>query len=1270
MHGDLGGGIRFRLSSLLRLPVYQNQSHLSGSQNDGVEEKKLSYPGDFESLALDSQDGTPTVEVDPSNTNFFHALDLSSEHLILFLVAVAVLITVIFWFLEDIGERFERLQSRFGRWRHTLNGDRSQMRLVEFPLANDAMQTLDTEVDVENLQDHDDSTTALQRNALLESEPVETFEAEQDDQPNKCDVAYEPSHGHQEERGSLDAQNESLKDLPSNEPKASETSALKKDLAQQADELATLKDFWEQKNKVSLQDAESRYQNLADDLEASRLAQSQLQTDLANANLSLESLTTKNSQFEQEKKTAYQELEGRENVVGQLESKIASSESITKSLEEKLKRAQSDLENQVEQTLVAESEIEKIENDARQWKQQLDKLREEQRNGEALESDEVKSLTAKLAERSCELETLQTRLDKAATGADEKQTSLEEAEVRCEKLVEELAELRRAQDESQSELATAKEEVLSLISKAKQAEDEVETAFQEMQNKDDLAAGLQKENEQLKSTLQSVEEQLATVKTDAKKGSDSEEAIHAQLKAETERFEQSKHELEFELDSARQKIIKLQDDVELSKSEWFQNETKYTEKIEILEFHLEETAGEKQAQLAESEKLNSIVAQSRSELTQEAAKHAEKIEILEFRLEETAEEKRAQLAENENLNSMVVQAQSDLAAAQAEITELKTELADSIASAEQIVALQDQLEDSNAQTNVTLTQIDSLTSEIKKLKNQLDLKTGELDEASKSRAKHDDQWAELGAQSKLLEQRALEAERELAKTVESLAKQQASYAELETVAKQDHDELTLQISNYSELQASAESLENQMLAAQRELSETANLLEQEKSTREKVENTVKQQAEELIVVSSGKSNIEAELNPLKMRAQKAEQQLEDSVKSLEEEQTKHAEVAKKARDAEAELTSQVAKYSELEADAESFENQMLAAQRELSETANLLEQEKSTREQIEDTVKQQAEELNALSSGKSNVEAELKPLKMRAQKAEQQLEDSVIALEQEQAKHAEVAKEARDADTELETQRSRCLELETRLKSIESQFQEADEALEQTTNELDRTKSLQLELEKTSQQQQSQLSQKEIQYAELESKLRETVESNVNESAVEDEKLERQRVELDELQTRLENEKAQHQEVLEELKTSQLRIAELEQESQAASVNESNYKVMAKKLVKYKTAYRESEARVEGLAEQKSEMSDLATEYLAVGKFLREKLDAQLAISAELKQRLDNVSSNAGNSSEFNKQVQERARNHVLKLKADFEERIKEKNKIIRKLKEQEPIQS
>ena len=172
------------------------------------------------------------------------------------------------WYLENVGERFERLQRRFRRWRTGSEWGYNEIMENRLPIAADKL----TAPAPKKNSDNCDLKPFLEPAAFEKPAPVETLEPEQNDQQNERHDAIEESC--------------SFKDSPENESQACEVTALKHELAQQADELTTLKKILDEENRANLQDAETRYQKLADDLAASQLAHSQMQTDLANANQS------------------------------------------------------------------------------------------------------------------------------------------------------------------------------------------------------------------------------------------------------------------------------------------------------------------------------------------------------------------------------------------------------------------------------------------------------------------------------------------------------------------------------------------------------------------------------------------------------------------------------------------------------------------------------------------------------------------------------------------------------------------------------------------------------------------------------------------------------------------------------------------------------------------------------------------------------------------------------------------------------------------------
>ena len=1269
--------------------MYQKLSDLSSSEIVGVDGSKLPPHEDFESLETDNQVLSTSIAVDSSTAKSSHvkssdAHKLSSGELILCLIAVALLVSVLAWYLENIGDRFERFRSRLRGWRISTDDEQTDKRTKEFKIAKFESTPSVDEVSGNKLEDGGESAELLNQNASLESVGVESvdrleeIESEQVVQRQELNDVSEDKYGND------------FVDSSVLESQSIEIESLKQELAARANELETLKQNFDEENEVALADAETRYQNLADELAASKLDKSQIEIELSTANQSLESLAAEKLQAEQELKTAFEQLCEKEDSVGQLESNLVSSQSLAESLEASLMLAQSDLQNQVQQAGTTESKIEAFENEALQLKQQLSELREQHREDEMSREGAVESLSAKLATRTAELDELRNRFEETTTSRDEKTALLEEADVRCKNLNEELEELKLSETQNQtqlqSEFETAQKEILTLKENAEHAKEEIDAFYQEMQNKDDIATALGEENEQLRSTMENVENQLATVETDAKLTLESKEEMRAQFKEQIDCLEQLKQQHQSELTSAKQEISKLQQNTEFSQSDF----------------------------------------------DQKLSEHAEMIEDLESRLEATTIEAQTSLVENKKLNSIITNAESELASAQAEIKDLKSLIAENDVSAEQTEVLQKQLEEVNAQAGDSLKQIDLLTFEIDELKNQLRLTTEELDVATTSLAKHDDQLAQLNAKSKLLEERAEGAELKLAETSASLVQQQNDYAELETASKQGRDELNLQAAKYSEA-------ESELASAQAEITDLKSLIAENDVSAEQTEvlqkqieevnaqagdslkqidlltfeidelkNQLRLTTEELDVATTSHAKHDdqlAQLNAksklLEERAEGAELKLAETSATLVQQQNDYAELETASKQHRDELNLQAAKYSEAE-------SELASAQAEITDLKSLLAENDMSAEQTE-VLQKQLQEINAQAGDSlkqidlltfeidelknqlrltteeldvattshakhddqlAQLNTESKSLKERTEGAELKLAETSAMFLQQQNDYTEMETASKQHRDELALQVAKYSELETNAASLENQIQASGEKTEQMAAELREARLLQVELEKTTKRQKAKLSQKENLCKELESKLQKTVEALDDKGSSDFQNLADQSDEREELQIALQNEETQRLEILEELKISQSRIAELEQQCQANSENEPNYEKMANKAIKYKSAYKKMEAYLKELTEQKSDMMELATEYLAVAKILRRDLDIQLNITAELERKLKERSSSGENSPDLKLLVQKSARAHVLAMKTEFEERIKKKNAKIRKLKNREPVQS
>ena len=172
---------------------------------------------------------------------------------------------------------------------------------------------------------------------------------------------------------------------------------------------------------------------------------------------------------------------------------------------------------------------------------------------------------------------------------------------------------------------------------------------------------------------------------------------------------------------------------------------------------------------------------------------------------------------------------------------------------------------------------------------------------------------------------------------------------------------------------------------------------------------------------------------------------------------------------------------------------------------------------------------------------------------------------------------------------------------------------------------------------------------------------------------------IDELKLELQQEKKRSAEAHETIASSESQIAMLRAEVAAASINRSNYKSLAQKMVGYKSKFRESQANIDRLVEKNKHIKALATEYLQNVNDVKEEMVSQAETIENLKQRLQEYNEQDDGSfvvtggqelvnihrSDVGNLVEKRARKYVLELKSHFEARIKRKNALIRKLKKE-----
>ena len=323
-------------------------------------------------------------------------------------------------------------------------------------------------------------------------------------------------------------------------------------------------------------------------------------------------------------------------------------------------------------------------------------------------------------------------------------------------------------------------------------------------------------------------------------------------------------------------------------------------------------------------------------------------------------------------------------------------------------------------------------------------------------------------------------------------------------------------------------------------------------------------------------------------------------------------------------------------------------------------------DELQTAIKEESKLLAETTELLENQQAQNEELKTASQQFE-------IELSQEKSQYAELEtklQQLTEANAEKRAAESEQLkQQELKIDELQTAIKEESKLLAETTELLENQQAQNVELKTASQQFELELSQEKSQYAELETKLLQLTQAKAENRSAESEQLKQQELKIDELQAALEKERGLRTEIQEKQEASQSRLEELE-DAQTSTVDQTQYDELAQKVAQYRVAYRKSKSIIEQLTAQKSEMSDLATEYLSATKTLRGQLDEQLQITGELKSKLENDTGSASSEAEINSLVEQRARNYVLKLKSQFEQRIKEKNELIRKLQKHQAVES
>lgn len=522
------------------------------------------------------------------------------------------------------------------------------------------------------------------------------------------------------------------------------------------------------------------------------------------------------------------------------------------------------------------------------------------------------------------------------------------------------------------------------------------------------------------------------------------------------------------------------------------------------------------------------------------------------------------------------------------------------------------------------------------LNEQLAKKTEELEVLDATRIEYENKLSQMDAHVAGLEKQAQGDELKLNQALDSLAKEQALSASLKKEVKdrsENNAELTLQLTKHSELEASFESLCFRHKEAEQSLAQTSTALEQEQQRHARLKektSQLQQQVEDAQrkLVAAGKDH-EQELS-LRVELEETNEKLVADLDRQSSEYSKlEAQLHEATQSGNKKLKSQAAKFVELEKRADSLQQQADEANRKLAALAKGHEQEAAMRAQFEKTNEQLVAVLDRKASEHSELEVQLR--------------------------------EATQSSNELKAQAAKFVELEERADSLQRQSDEANRQLAASAKGYEQETALRAQLEKANKQLVADLDRKASEYSKLEVQLREATQSGSEQLKSEAVKYLELEKRVGEVQVAFDKEKSLRVELQLALDSKTTQIDELEQQVLSASDAVADHDKLLRKLKKYKSVHRKNKEYLEQISRVAARLKERASEYQAAVETLNNDLNTQRELTARLQGELDK-SSGVPDQDQLNRLMQQQARNHVLSMKLQFEEGIKKKNQIIRKL--------
>ncbi|XP_053493571.1 myosin-9 [Ictalurus furcatus] len=628
--------------------------------------------------------------------------------------------------------------------------------------------------------------------------------------------------------------------------------------------------------------------------------------------------------------------------------------------------------------------------------------------------------------------------------------------------------------------------------KQKQLNTEKQALQEQLQAETELCA----EAEEMRARLAARQQELEEILHDLENRVEEEEERVTQLQAERKKMQQNITDLEQQLDeeeAARQKLQleKVTTDSKLKKLEedimvLDDQNAKLNKEKKQLEDRISECSSNLAEEEEKSKSLQKLKNKHEAMITdleerlkkeektrQELEKNRRKLESDSTELHDHMADLQAQIAE---LRAQLAKKEEELQAALARVeqeTSLKNAAQKRVRELEaQVTELQEDLELERAARNKTEKQRRDLSEELEALKSELEDTLDSTAAQQELRAKRESEVAQLkktledeakGHDQLLTEmrQKHTQAFEELNEQLEQAKKSKASVEKAKIALESERSELQIELQSVTQSKNDSESRRKKVEAQLQELQLKHS--ESEKQKKEMAEKMSKMQLE-LEGLSSTLSEVESKSIKATKECSSVESQLQDTQGLLQEETRQKLALSTRLRQLEDEQNRLKELLEEEEEGKKSVEKQLHSFQTQVSELRKKLEQEAANLEASEEAkrkLQREMENLNQCVEMKSSAYDKLEKTKVRLQRelddmlvGQDHLRQIVQELERKQKKFDQMLAEEKSISARYSEERDRA-EAEAREKETKAlTLARALEALQEQRNELERANKL------------------------------------------------------------------------------------------------------------------------------------------------------------------------------------------------------------------------